>query len=310
MRVWVWSAPLFALAGAGAGAWAYFGPKDVPLPGDLNGTLVYVSDRSGMDSLYCRRLPGGEDRRLTYLLEPVRDPSVSPDGKRVAFTMNGRVGVVSIDTGDVRFLTLGIDWKDNTPSWAPGESRLVVAARRPGTANADLHLLDFDAAGAGTARHPLTQTDGLDESAPAFSADGKTVVFVRTDNLFRIDLKGERTHRVTGGFRAARAPRFLPSGRIVYLWTQAKVFGIDVVDADGHNRETLAEGTAYYRSLAPSPDGRYFAATLTYDLGFHVTDLVRLRQTEAVRLLDAHGRLVGELARSWRRSNHSASWGS
>jgi Tol biopolymer transport system component len=308
MRVWAWGAPLLALAAAGTGAWFYFGPRQAPLPRDLKGTLVYVSDRSGLDALYCRQLPDGSDRRLTYLSEPVREPALSPDGKQVAFTMSGRVGIVTIESGDVRFLTLGIDWKDAAPSWAPSRRRLVVAARKPGNSKADLHLLDFEAA-EGVGRHPLTHTDGLDESAPSFSANGKSVAFIRTDNLFRIDLDGERTHRLTGGFRIVRAPRFLPSGRILYLWSQAKVFGIDVIDADGRNRETVSEGSAYYRSLSPSPDGRYFAATLAFDLGFRPADLLRLRATEAVRLLDARGRTVGELPHAWGQANHSPSWG-
>jgi hypothetical protein len=114
---------------------------------------------------------------------------------------------------------------------------------------------------------------------------------------------------LTGGFRKYRAPRFLASGRLLALWAQEKQFGIDVMDIDGKNRETLAQGTACYRSVAPSPDGRFLAAAFSYDLEFHPADALKLRKAEEVRLLDARGRPLGAIARSWRESSHSPDWG-
>jgi hypothetical protein len=53
-----------------------------PLPRDLAGTLVFVSDRDGQDALYLRRLPGGADFQLTHLPEPVGEPALSPNGRQ------------------------------------------------------------------------------------------------------------------------------------------------------------------------------------------------------------------------------------
>ena len=138
---------------------------------------------------------------------------------------------------------------------------------------------------------------------------GSFVVFVREDHLWRVSLADGRTVRLTGGFRKSRAPRFLPSGRLVCLWSEGKQHGIDVLDADGKNRETLWQGSIYYRTIAPSPDGRYFAATFTYDLAFHPADALKIRQTEEVRLLDQRGQMVAILERSGRFVNHSPDWG-
>ena len=68
-----------------------------PLPRDLAGTLVFVSDRDGQDALYLRRLPGGADFQLTHLTEPVGEPALSPNGRQVAFTMGGRIGLVTVE---------------------------------------------------------------------------------------------------------------------------------------------------------------------------------------------------------------------
>jgi hypothetical protein len=115
--------------------------------------------------------------------------------------------------------------------------------------------------------------------------------------------------RVTGGFRKYRAPRFLPSGRLLAPWSQEKQFGIDVMDPDGKNREALSQGTALYRTVVPSPDGRYLVASFLYDLEFHPAEALRLRKTPELRLLDAHGRSLGSLARSWSEACHSPDWG-
>src|SRR6185436_20122945 len=123
-----------------------------------------------------------------------------------------------------------------------------------------------------------------------------------------LELQGSRSRRLTTGFRKLHSPRFLPSGRLVCLWSEGKRYGIDVMDADGKNRETLSEGSVCYRSLAPSPDGRFLAATFAFDLRFHPLEALK-RQAEEVRLLDARGAALGVLARSSSHSNHSPAWG-
>jgi Tol biopolymer transport system component len=297
---------LVVLVVLAAGAFALLRSRD-RLPDDVRGGLVFVSDRDGVSSLYWRRLPRDRERRLTHTSEPVSEPAISPDGTQVAFAMGGRIGLVAVATGEVRMLTLGVEWKDAAPAWRPDGKGLVVAARRVAGAGSGLHVLDLAVSGENE-RHPLTQSRGLDDQSPTVSPDGSYVVFVREDNLWRVSLADGHTGRLTGGFKKSRAPRFHPSGRILCLWTEGKVQGIDVLDADGKNRETLWQGGIYYRRLAPSPDGRYFAATFAYDLEFHPADAFKARQTEEVRLLDARGRPLFRLEYSWRHDNHSPDW--
>jgi Tol biopolymer transport system component len=301
-----WALGLGALAGLLAlAAW----PRPAPLPSGLGGTLAFVSDRDGADTLYCRSLPDGAVRRLTFTTEPVRAPAIAPDGTRIAFSMGGRIGVVSLPGGEVRFLTLGIDWSDSVPAWRPDGKALAVAARGRNAVHDEIHLLEIETADGQLARTPLTASRGLDHGEPRFSPDGQALVCVREDHVFRIGLADGRPQRVTTGFRKYRSPRFLPSGRLLALWTQDKQFGLDVMDLDGRNRATLAQGTAFYRSIAPSPDGRYFAAAFGYDLQFRPAEALSLARTEDVRLLDGQGRVLGSLARSWGASSHSPDWG-
>jgi len=296
---------------AALAAWVWHASRDKPLPDGIRGTLLFVSDRSGIDSLYVKRLPDGLERRLTFEAEPVSEPALSPDGARGAFVVGGRVGLVILSSAEVRLVTLGIDWKDASPAWLPGGRGLVVAARRAAGEPADLHLLAFgegDVVPGLVERQPLTSTAGFDEGSPVVSRDGGVVVFLRGDHLFRLERPGGGVKRLTGGFRKYRKLRPLPSGRLLALWSQDKQFGMETLDLEGGSREVLLQGSVFHRSVAPSPDGRYLAATFTFDLGFHPLDAL-LGQTEEIHLLEARGQTLGVLARSWRRANHSPDWG-
>jgi Tol biopolymer transport system component len=293
---------LLAVAG-----WLVLRPAP-PLPPGLPGAIVFVSDREGTPALYWRRLPRDRERRLTFGSEAVGEPAVSPDGTRVAFSMNGRIGVVAVASGDSRVLTLGVDWKDAQPAWLPDGRRLVVSARRRAGEPAGLHLLDLAPDGAVT-RSPLTQPRARDDSQPAASPDGTFVVFVREEHLLRVDLADGRVRRLTGGMKRERSPRFLGPGRIVCAWSEGKRHGIDAIDAEGKSREPLAEGGAFYRTLAPAPDGRFLVATLTWDAGFRPLDALLGSQKEEVRLLDASGRDLLLLEGSRRHANHSPDCG-
>jgi Tol biopolymer transport system component len=296
-----------ALTALGGGAWLLLRPPSPPPPG-LEGAIVFVSDRGGTPALYWRRLPRDRERRLTFGSEAVGEPAVSPDGTRVAFSMNGRIGVVAVASGDVRILTLGVDWRDAQPAWLPDGRRLVVSARRRAGTPASLHLLDPSPDGA-VGRHPLTQPRAGDDLQPVASPDGAFLVFLRESHLMRVDLADGRVRRLTGGLKRERSPRLLPSGRVACAWSEGKRHGIDLVDVEGKSRETLVEGGAFYRTIAPSPDGRYFAATLTFDAGIHPLSALVGGQKEDVRLLDAAGLEVARLETSWRHANHSPDWG-
>lgn len=296
---------------AAGGAWAWRASRPAPLPTDLRGTLAFVSDRGGLDALFVKRLPDGEERRLTLEAEPVREPALSPDATRVAFAVGGRIGLASVDSGDVRLLTLGVDWKDASPAWLPSGRGLVVSALRAAGETSALHLLEFAGAQPAPAqveRRPLTGGSAFNETSPVVTRDGAAVVFLRADSVFRVGIANRALKRLTGGFRRYHAVRMLPSGRVLALWSQDKQYGMDEMDADGGGRRTLCEGSVFYSDVAASPDGRYLAATFRYDLGFHPIEALR-QQSEEIHLLDATGRRLGVLARTWRSGNHSPDWG-
>lgn len=278
------------------------------LPPELAGAIVFVSDKDGVPALYWHRLPRDRERRLTVSSEPVGEPKVSPDNTRVAFSMNGRIGVVAVATGELQVLTLGVDWKDAEPAWLPDGKRLIVAARRRAGDPAGLHLIAL-ASEVAPARSPLTQPLAGDDSSPAPSPDGSFVVFVREEHLMRVDFADGRVRRLTGSFKRERSPRFLGPGRIVCAWSEGKRHGLDVIDSEGKLRETLVEGGPFYRTVAPSPDGRFLAVTQSWDASFSPLAALLGTEREQVVLLDAGGRELARLTASRRHASHSPDWG-
>lgn len=272
------------------------------LPPGTSGAIAFVSSRDGIPALYWRRLPRDRARRITFGSEPASDPAVSPDGTRVAFSLNGRLAIAAVATGEVRVLTLGLDWKDAQPAWLPDGRRLVVSARRRAGEPAGLHLLD-PAPDGSLARSPLTQPSAGDDTSPAPLPDASAIVFVREERLMRVSLADGRVRRLTGGFKRDRAPRVLPSGLIACAWTEGKRHGIDTLDVDGRSRQTLVEGGRFYRALAPSPDGRFLLAALGYDTGLDLLAALFGRRREELRLLDARGQDLGLLERDARAAD-------
>jgi Tol biopolymer transport system component len=288
-------------------SWLALSPRS-ELPDGLAGGVVFVSDRDGAPALYWRRLPGDDERRLTFGSEPAGEPRVSPDGARVAFAMNGRIGVVALASGEVSVLTLGVDWKDAQPDWFPDGRRLVVAARKRAGEPASLHLLEPGADGS-VARRALTQARGGDDQSPAASPDGAWVAFVREDRLMRVDLDGGRLTRLTGGFKRERSPRFLGPGRLACAWSEGKKHGIDAIELATRARQTLTEGGVFYRTLAPSPDGRFLAVTRSWDSGVPRFAGLLGAAKEEVRVFDSSGHEQGRLVASSRHANYSPDWG-
>lgn len=293
---------------SGAAAWLFSSLRG-DVPPDVEGVVVYVSNRSGTDSLWIRRLPRGAPRQITHNTTPLEDPALSPDATQVAYGERGRIGIVTIATGVVRQVTLGVDHEDRSPAWRADGRALVVATVRRVTGQSSLDILDLDTPDPEKLRTPLTGGMAAEEQTPVFSPQGDSVVFVREETLHRVSLLDGTTTRITGGFRTWRAPRFLASGRLVAQWTLGKAFGIDEMDADGKNAATLWTGRIRFRGVSPSPDGRFLAASFGYDLQFHLAETVGLRHDGDIQLRSRDGLFLARLAGGLREKAHSPDWG-
>jgi Tol biopolymer transport system component len=108
----------------------------------------------------------------------------------------------------------------------------------------------------GTHQRRLTAI-GVDQSRPAFSADGRSIAFTATvgrePQIFVIKPDGSGRRRLTGRSSGAANPSFSSNGRKVVFDSHDALF---VINADGSQQQRLA-GDAVVPSF--SPDGRRIA---------------------------------------------------
>lgn len=118
------------------------------------------------------------------------EPSLSPDGRDLAFVSAGDIWVAPAAGGDARLL-VGHTANDFRPRWSPDGHQLAFVSNRTG--NGDIYVFDIRAG----ALTRLTFDDGL-EQLDAWSPDGRYIYFSSSSH----DIAGmQDVHRVraTGG---------------------------------------------------------------------------------------------------------------
>lgn len=211
------------------------------------GTIAFVSERSGNVEIYSVRADGSRLGQLTRNRLEDTAPLFSPDGNRAVFSRaQGEYSpqalwLMNADGSGQRKLA-----KDaHNAAWSPDSRRLAYV--HSGRGNSEpLVIADVDSDRRITVRGS--------NFGPAWSPDGTELTFWRGADLATVDNEGQglttiRRHVPSSGARLT----WLPSGEITYAGYQ----GIVVMRADGRGARRLVRGSF---SVAWSPDGTRFAA--------------------------------------------------
>lgn len=210
-----------------------------------------------------------ERERLTEGMR-AQEPDVSPNGRRVVFTINGAstTHLAIADTADVtgtkRILLRSRRFEQvYTPRWSPDGRTVAISKWRRGGYR-DILLVDPDTGLVEAVTH-----DRAVDSGPCWSPDGRTLYFAsdRTgvSNIYAYDLASGTTDRVTNVLYGAFSPAVSPNGRrLAYLgfgrdgWD---IFGMDL------DRSTFRPAAPFRDSRpAPSEADAYLTARSTgYD---------------------------------------------
>ena len=137
----------------------------------------------------------------------------APDGAQLAFAMSMglpteyEIFTLDVDGGSPRRISVGVLGIGGSVSWSP-DSRYILASAGP-VGDKDIYRLDVDT------REVVQLTRGGDNSAPAYSPDGKYVAFNSTRNdgqadLYVMDADGSNLRRLTDDPEPDWGPRWEP----------------------------------------------------------------------------------------------------
>jgi tricorn protease len=192
-----------------------------------------------------------------------QDLSLSPDGKKLAFTAHGDVFAASAtDGGDAARVT-ATPAVEAQLAWAPDSRRLVYAANRDGAWH--LYLYDFT-----SAKETQLTRGPLSDLQAGWSPDGARIAYVRDARELRVlDVTVSGTDRIVAHGVFSRPPfagtgdgtiAWSPDGKFIsYLagGTKLMLNAYVVPAAGGVTQQVTYLSNTNGGSLAWSPDGGY-----------------------------------------------------
>jgi len=198
--------------------------------------------------IYAKIVGVASQLRLTS--DPARDfaPAWSPDGRSIAFLRElpqAKAALIVIPAigGAEKKITEcylpGNPFLNLAPAWSPDGKWLLLSDRNPQEQSLGLTLVSMSSG----EKQRLTSPPGIDSDA-AFSADGRSVIFVRTASFLvgdlyllhlTADLKAQGDPvRLTTDNRVTSRPTWLPNGReIVYSSGSPSILSLWRVAAAG-----------------------------------------------------------------------------
>lgn len=235
------------------------GPLDPDWSPD-NRYLVYAA----RGDIWKVAVEGGEAVALTEGPAYHSEPAFSPDGTRVALTLdidgNLEIGIVDAAGGAVERLTTDMEL-DFAPDWSADGESLYFVSRRYGSL--DILRLDLD-----TRQIVKVVAGSGNDFQPAVSPDGKSLAYVsRVENrngsggIWVMPLDGEESelvHYEESSYRMK--PQWSPDGNtLTYISDAAGSNDIAIIPAKGGNRIRLTEELSGEFDPALSPDGTQVA---------------------------------------------------
>ena len=235
------------------------------------------------------------------LYSMLSEPSFSPDGRRLAFSVkranldedgyDSDIHVADIRTGRSSRFTTGK--KDSDPKWSPDGRSILFTSRRGLKKEDKGNALYVISAGGGEARLLRRSEDGVDTAR--WSPDSKSVYFLSTvgkkakddvkvvdrvtfwfnglgfiydrrKHLFRVDLGSEKVRQITSGSIDVSDFAVSHDGRLIAFIASSDdlkpyISDLYLSDAGGKGRRRLTRSNMELTTVAWSPDDRLLALT-------------------------------------------------
>jgi TolB protein len=220
------------------------GGATATLPG-RNGLIAFASDRDPLlqhEQIFSLDVRNGEFRDLSGSPAEDSEPTLSPDGKRIAFVRDNEVWLMNADGSDQRFLVRS-GYNDPRPVWSPNGRAIAFNSGGPGDCPPGAYRCGHLVAvwtiridGTGLRRH------GASTRYATWSPNGRRLAYEAgvdpygTAHGIRVENAGGTKARLIARF--GTQPAWSPRGRLIAYDAR----GIAVVGSDGTRRRRVASG--------------------------------------------------------------------
>jgi len=267
--------------------------------------LVFVCDQSGslrkpIKELCMMDFDGNNARRLTYHNSTVLSPGVSPDGKRIVYSLikedqgkvkNINLYLLDVQSGQAKLISNKIGINSGAVFLPDGENIAVTFSMGE---NADIYIMNL----ASGALRKITNHFSIDVD-PSLSADGKIMTFLsgRSGNAMIYTLDPSATEKdvkrisYVGQFNAT--PRFSPQGsEIVFASWLDECFDLFRINADGTGLVRLTKNFGSNEDPVYSNDGEFIVFTSQRILS-------SVKAVQNLYIMDRDGEIMGPLTKNF-----------
>jgi TolB protein len=228
--------------------------------------VYFVSNRTGHKEIWVMDPDGKNQRQLTRFRSTSIQPTVSPDGSKIAFTSYARINpaifIFSVDpVRDLRFYNQRASVNE-TPEFTPDGKQMVYASSAPNDRCCRIYIANLD----GSGLRPITNSSFIDVEPKVNPKTGNEIVFVSgrsgPQQIYRMNMDGSDIERLTPGEGEASNPSWHPDGQMIaYAWTRGYAqgaFNIFVMDVASRKQPMqLTHGEGRNENPSWAPDGRH-----------------------------------------------------
>ncbi len=234
----------------------------------LVGTHIYYVHQAGFRApkeIWVMDFDGRNQHSVTRFNSLSIEPSVSPDGAKIAFTSYAKgspaIFVFSVvPVRDLRFYNQ-VASMNGQPSFTPDGKQIVYSS------SAGRCCRIFIAGVDGRGFRPVTSGGSLDAEPKVNPKTGSTIVFSSgrsgPEQIYMMNMDGGDIERLSDGTGEASNPSWHPSGQLIaYAWTRGYAQGnFNIFTMDVASRQYLQLTHDQGRNENPSwaPDGTHLA---------------------------------------------------
>lgn len=218
--------------------------------------------------IYTIQADGTNLRRITDLTSLDRDPSWSPDGKRLAWTTTpfpsykAELAIIDVDGSNMQILTDDPGYHEAHPEWSPDGTQ-IVWTRFDGQ-RYDLYTIQMDDYAIKQVMIDHSIVDDVGNANATWSPDGNYLAWIVMSGdpkspatslgIMNADGTNQQVFNVNPAMSYGYVPSWSPDGQhLVYIHQADGSYSMYKVNRDGTNVTQLSDGQAYYSVPAWSP---------------------------------------------------------